>query len=318
MMRRALLTAAAAGLAAPALAQGDAAAGRTVRLIVPFPPGGGTDILARVLAARLGEGLGQSVVVENRAGASGAIGTAAVARARPDGTTLLFTSSPAIVVLPALQPPPPYDPERDLMPVATLARQAILFIVPAASPWHTLDDLLAAARARPLTYGTPGAGTDPHLAGLALAEAGGVPLTHVPYRGGGPALTAMLAGEVDFLPALTGVARPVLEDRRARALATTNPARHAEWPEVPTTAQLGFARVDLVPWWGLFAPAGLDPAVARRVAEATAAVAQEAEWRRRLDALAIEPALLDGPATAAEVVRQIADWKIRLAGRTLE
>jgi tripartite-type tricarboxylate transporter receptor subunit TctC len=316
MMRRALLAAAAAGLAAPALAQGDA--GRTVRLIVPFPPGGGTDILARVLATRLGELLGGPVVVENRAGASGAIGTAAVARARPDGTTLLFTSSPAIVVLPALQPPPPYDPERDLVPVATLARQAILFIVPAASPWRSLDDLFAAARARPLTYGTPGAGTDPHLAGLALSEAGGVRLTHVPYRGGGPALTAMLAGEVDFLPALTGVARPVLEDRRARALATTNAARHPEWPEVPTAAELGFPRVDLVPWWGLFAPAGLEPAAARRIAEATATIAREADWRRRLDALAIEPALLDGPATAAEVTRQIADWKARLAGRALE
>ena len=317
--RRALLAGVGIALASPAArAQSEPFPNRPIRLIVPFAPGGGTDLLARVLADRLGTLLGGTVVVENRAGASGAIGTNAVARARPDGHTLVFTSSPALVVLPALQPPPPYDAERDLTPLATLARQAILFVVPAASPHRTLRDLLAAAATRAPTYGTPGAGTDPHLAGIALSDAAGVPMTHVPYRGGGPALNALLTGEVDFLPALTGVAGPMLRDGRGRALATTNARRHADLPDVPTTAELGFPAVDLVPWWGLLAPAALDPVAAGRLNEAVVTIARDPEWLRRLDTLAIEPAALDGPATAAEITRQPGGWRARLAGRTLE
>lgn len=320
--RRALLLGSIAAAGGAARAQVPAGAepypSRPIRLVVPFAPGGGTDLIARLLAVRLGDLLGGSVVVENRAGASGAIGTAAVARARPDGYTLLFTSSPAIVVLPALQPPPPYDAERDLAPIATLARQAILFIVPAASPYRNLSDLVAAAGSRALPYGTPGAGTDPHLAGLALADAARVTMTHVPYRGGGPALNALMTGEVAFLPALTGVARPLLEDGRARALATTNATRHADLPDVPTTAELGFPTVDLVPWWGLFAPAGLEDTLARRIAEATAAMTRDDAWTRRLESLSVEPVILDGPGTAREISRQTASWHARLDGRSLE
>ena len=317
--RRALLLGVAAtATARAARAQAEPYPSRPIRLVVPFAPGGGTDLIARLLAARLGDLLGGAMVVENRAGASGAVGTAAVARSRPDGYTLLFTSSPAVVVLPALQPPPPYDAERDLVPLATLARQAILFVVPAASPYRTLADLVAAARSRPLPYGTPGAGTDPHLAGLALADAAGVTLNHVPYRGGGPALNALLTGEVAFLPALTGVAKPLLDDGRARALATTNARRHANLPEVPTTAELGFPTVDLVPWWGLFAPSGLDPAAAHRLSEAIDAMTRDATWRERLEALSVDPVTLNGPATSREINRQIAAWRLRLAGRVLE
>lgn len=270
------------------------------------------------MAQKFGEWMGQPVVVENRAGAAGAIGTQIVARARPDGATLLFTSSPAIVVLPAMQPPPPYDPERELMPIATLARQAILFVVPAASPHGDLASLLRAATRQPLTYGTPGIATDPHLAAEVLRQVTGGTLTHVPYRGGGPALTALLSGEVDFLPALTGVAKPLLNERRLRALATTSATRLADFPDVPTTAELGLAEVDLVPWWALFAPAGLEPAVARLLTEQAQRLARDPDWLRRLDALAIEPAALDGTATAAAISQQIAGWRQRLVGLTLQ
>ncbi|WP_052401297.1 Bug family tripartite tricarboxylate transporter substrate binding protein [Muricoccus aerilatus] len=313
-----LLGSLAAGAAGAARAQPDPYPSRPIRLVVPFAPGGGTDLIARILAVRLGEILGGSVVVENRAGASGAIGTAAVARARGDGYTLLFTSSPAIVVLPALQPPPPYDPERDLTPIATIARQAILFVVPAASPYRRLEDLVAAARSSALPYGTPGAGTDPHLAGLALADAAKVMLTHVPYRGGGPALNGLLTGEVAFLPALTGVARPLLEDGRARALATTNPQRHADLPDVPTTEELGYPSVDLVPWWGLFAPPNLDAPAAQRLATAAAETGRDPAWSARLEALSVEPVTFDAARTAGEIARQIASWHTRLAGRSID
>ncbi|WP_198379179.1 tripartite tricarboxylate transporter substrate binding protein [Roseomonas sp. KE2513] len=313
-----LLGGLAAGVAGAARAQPEPYPSRPIRLVVPFAPGGGTDLIARILAVRLGEILGGSVVVENRAGASGAIGTAAVARSKPDGYALLFTSSPAIVVLPALQPPPPYDPERDLTPIATIARQAILFVVPAASPHKTLQDLVAAAAATALPYGTPGAGTDPHLAGLALADAARVALTHVPYRGGGPALNGLMTGEVAFLPALTGVAKPLLEDGRARALATTSPHRHTDLPDVPTTTELGFPSVDLVPWWGLFAPPGLDAAAVQRLAAATAELGRDPTWSSRLEKLSVEPISFDALRTAQEVSGQIASWRTRLAGRSID
>jgi len=319
MTRRGMLAMAlASGLAAPALAQSSDFPNRPLRLVVPFPPGGGTDVLARIMAQKFGEWMGQPMVVENRAGAAGAIGTQLVARARPDGTTLLFTSSPAIVVLPAMQPPPPYDPERELTPIATLARQPILFVVRADAPYADLAALLRAAAGAGLTYGTPGIATDPHLAAEVLRQVTSATFTHVPYRGGGPALTALLAGEVDFLPALTGVAKPLLQERRLRALATTSATRLADFPDVPTTAELGLPAVDLVPWWALFAPAGLEPPVARILAEQAQRLARDTDWLRRLDQLAIEPVNLDGPTTALAVTQQIAGWRQRLVGLALQ
>ncbi len=311
--RRALLLTA---LATPALAQGFP--DRPIRLVVPFAPGGGTDILARVLAQKLGDWLGQPMVVENRTGAAGAIGLVAVARARPDGHTLLFTSSPSIVVLPAMTPPPGYDPERELHPIATLARQPMLFVVAANSPHRTLADLVAAGRERELSFGSPGVGTDPHLVAEVLARATGARFQHVPYRGGAPAIAAVLAGEIQFNAALTVVAKPLLADGRIRALAITSASRSADFPDVPTVAELGWPEVTMVPWWGLFAPAGLDGAAAERLGAATARLAQDAEWQQRLQSLAIEPANLDTAATRAGIARELAAWRQRLPGMALQ
>jgi tripartite-type tricarboxylate transporter receptor subunit TctC len=311
--RRALLLTA---LAAPAIAQGFP--DRPVRLVVPFPPGGGTDILARVMAQKLGEWLGQPMVVENRAGAGGAIGLIAVARARPDGHTLLFTSSPSIVVLPAMNPPPGYDPERDLHPIATLARQPMLFVVAASAPYRTLADLVAAGRQRELSFGSPGVGTDPHLVAEVLGRATGARFQHVPYRGGAPAIQAVLAGEIQFNAALTAVAKPLLADGRIRALAITSAERGADFPAVPTVAELGWPEVTMVPWWGLFAPAGLEDAAARRLNEAVARLSQDPEWLQRLQALAIDAAHLDTAQTRAEIASQLAGWRARLPGMALQ
>lgn len=310
LTRRATLGAALASLAAPAVAQEFPA--RPLRLLVPFPPGGGTDVLARVMAARFGEWLGQSVVVENRGGAGGAIGTQAVARSPGDAHLLLFTSSPPVVVLPASPQPPGYDPERELTPVATLARQAILFVVRAESPHRDLASLIRAAGGAGLSYGTPGVGTDPHLAAEVLRQTTGANFVHVPYRGGGPAMTAVLAGEVEFNPALTGVAKPLIAQGRLRALAVTSPQRLADFPDVPTTAELGMPEVDLVPWWALFAPPGIPAAVAQRLSAEARRLSQDPEWLRRLASLAIEPFYLDGAATAAAISAQLAGWRQRL------
>jgi tripartite-type tricarboxylate transporter receptor subunit TctC len=310
LSRRAALGAAAAAWALPAAAQDFPA--RPLRLMVPFPPGGGTDVLARVMAARFGEWLGQSVVVENRGGAGGAIGTLAVARAPGDAHLLLFTSSPPIVVLPASPQPPGYDPERELTPIATLARQAILFVVRTESPHRDLASLLRAAGGQGLSYGSPGVGTDPHLAAEVLRQASGAQFVHVPYRGGGPAMTAVLSGEVEFNPALTGVAKPLIAQGRLRALAVTSPQRLADFPDVPTTTELGMPEVDLVPWWALFGPPGLPSAAVQRLSAEARRLSQDPEWLRRLESLAIEPFYLDGAATGAAITAQLAGWRQRL------
>lgn len=308
--RRAALALGGAALAMPAGAQEFPS--RPLRLIVPFPPGGGTDVLARVIGARFGEWLGQSVVVENRGGAGGAIGTQAVVRSPGDSHLLLFTSNPPIVVLPASPQPPGYDPEREITPIATLARQAILFVVRAESPHRDLASLIRAAGGQGLSYSTPGVGTDPHLAAEVLRQTTGANFVHVPYRGGGPAMTAVLAGEVEFNPALTGVAKPLIAQGRLRALAVTAPQRLADFPDVPTTAELGMPQVDLVPWWALFAPPGVPAPVVQRLSAEARRLSQDAEWLRRLETLAIEPFYLDGAATAAAISAQLAGWRQRL------
>jgi tripartite-type tricarboxylate transporter receptor subunit TctC len=265
-----------------------------------------------VMAARFGGWLGQSVVVENRGGAGGAIGTQAVARSAGDPHLLLFTSNPPIVVLPASPQPPGYDPERDITPIATLARQAIVFVVRTESPHRDLASLMRSAGAQGLSYSSPGVGTDPHLAAEVLRQTTGANLVHVPYRGGGPAMAAVLSGEVQFNPALTGVAKPLVTQGRLRALATTAPQRLADFPDVPTTAELGMPEVDLVPWWALFAPSGLPAGVVQRLSAEARRLSQDPEWLRRLESLAIEPFYLDGPATAAAISTQLAGWRQRL------
>jgi tripartite-type tricarboxylate transporter receptor subunit TctC len=199
-----------------------------------------------------------------------------------------------------------------------IARQPMLFVVAAASPYRDLAALIRAGREAPLSFGSPGVGTDPHLAGELLAQAGNTRFTHVPYRGGAPAITALLAGEIAFNPALTAVAKPLLADGRVRALAITSAERSRDFPEVPTVAELGLPEVTLVPWWGLFAPPGLEANTLRRLSELTARLARDPEWLRRLEAMAVEPAALDEAATRAAIARELAGWRQRLPGINLQ
>ena len=280
--RRAILLAPlAAPLATPALAQ--AFPERTVRYIVPFTPAGLTDIMARILANRLGDVWQRPVVVENRAGGNAMIGADAVARAAPDGHTLLaITLTHAVNA--TLFPNAPYDLLRDLSIVSVLGSLPLLVVVNNASPIRSLEELAAAARIRTLNAGSSGNGSPPHL-GLELfriaARAGGN-VTHVPYRGGAPGVTDLVAGNLDFMVSNLPECIAQVQGGRLRALATTGGARHRTLPDVPTVAELGMAALAMTNWTAMMLPSATPAAIQRQIEAATLGVLAEADTARRV------------------------------------
>ncbi len=271
--RRALF---AAALASPALAQ--SWPGRGLRIIVPFPPGGSTDTLARRLAERLSVTLGQSVVVENRPGAGGVTGADFVAKSTPDGLTLLMGVTGSNAIAGSLYPNLPYDPVRSFAPVSRLVSAPLVLVVNPAVPAQDVAGYIAAARAAPgaMTFATPGNGTSMHLTGVMFAGVAGVELTHVPYRGSAQALTDLVSGQVRSSFADLLVVLPQIRAGAIRPLAVTSPRRHPLLPEVPTMAEAGLAGFEAASWQGLFAPAGTPAAILERLhAEVAAAMATE-------------------------------------------
>ncbi|MFC7542526.1 tripartite tricarboxylate transporter substrate-binding protein [Siccirubricoccus deserti] len=233
---------------------------RPIRLIVPYSPGGATDILSRLLAPRLSESLEQPVVVENRAGGNSIVGTEAALRAAPDGQTLGMIDL-AFVVNPAMYATLPYDAQRDAAPVGLVASAAQVLLLHPAVPARNLVELVALARARPgqLSFGSAGAGTAVRIAGEQLRIAAGLDILHVPYRGGGETLAAVTSGEVSMIFSGQAQAKQLADAGRARPLAITGARRGRRMPEVPSFAEAGFAGVDVVTINGLIAPAGTLP-----------------------------------------------------------
>ncbi|MBX9700646.1 MAG: tripartite tricarboxylate transporter substrate binding protein [Acetobacteraceae bacterium] len=313
--RRAL----AALLATPTLARAQAAwPERPVRLVVPFAPGGPTDIVARGIAERLHETWRQPVVVENRPGAGSAIGTEIVARAAPDGTTLLVAAS-AHVMNPPVMARLPYDPIRDFTPVVNLAFHPMVLAVHASVPVQDVPGFIAAARARPggLTMVSSGVGTSSHLVTAFFAGAAGIELTHVPFNGAAPAQAAILSGQVQagFLNATIGVA-PVRAGQ-LRGLAVTDTKRWRDLPEVPAMPELGFPQILAGSWYGVLAPAGLPVAVRDRIAADMAAALRQPALRARIMAAGLDPLEDVGPqAFAAQLAAELATWTrvVREAG----
>jgi tripartite-type tricarboxylate transporter receptor subunit TctC len=310
--RAALLLAALLALAAAsgAAAQPAPWPERAVTLLVCFPPGGSTDVAARLLAPPMSEALGRPVVVENRPGAGGNIGIGAVARAQPDGHTLLVCSS-AFVVNPSLYGRVPYDPVRDFAPVSTLGASTNLFAVRAASPFRSLPEVLAAARANPdrMNYASSGVGTTPHLAGEVLKLRAGVAMQHIVFAGAGPATQAALAGTVEMLVANQGSIEPLLRSGQLRPLAQTGAARAADMPEVPTLAELGFPGHESDTFIGLWAPAATPPPVLARLAATVLDALRRPEVVERLR-LAGLPVVADGPdGLRARVAREVPLWR---------
>ncbi|WP_431280554.1 Bug family tripartite tricarboxylate transporter substrate binding protein [Humitalea sp. 24SJ18S-53] len=314
-------------LTTPALAQGSFPT-RPIRLIVPFPPAGTTDIAARILAERLQARLGQAVTVENRPGAGGNIGSDVVAKAEPDGYTLLMqTVSSGAINYGLYGARMPYRPE-ELAAVGLMLRVPNAIFVTNALPVRTLGELVAYAKANPgkLNIGSSGAGTSLHMTGELLKLEAGIDMTHVPFRGAGPMLAENIAGRVevgvDNLPSVIGHIR----DGRLRALAVTTATRSPALPDVPTTAEAGFPGVEATAWFGVQAPARTPPAVIERLGTAIDLIVKEPEAAARIaDLGGMPPALTpDGgtsPATFEAFTRaEIAKWGaiVRRSGATAD
>ena len=242
---------------------------RPIRLIVPFPPGGGTDVISREIAAKLGTAANWTLVVDNRPGAGGNIGLEAVAKAAPDGFTVGMGQAANLAINPALYPRMPYDPLRDFVLVTTVASQPSVLVVAKGAPWRTVAELVAAAKAKRggLTAGNAGNGTVGHLAGEMFAHRAGVEFVSVPYRGAGPVVTDLLAGRVDLFFANPLAVKGALESGDLRAIAVTSAARMRRLPDVPTIAESGYEGFEAVNWTGLVAPARTPAPIVTRLNE---------------------------------------------------
>ncbi|WP_270938578.1 Bug family tripartite tricarboxylate transporter substrate binding protein [Falsiroseomonas oryzae] len=307
--RRALLGTAFATLAAPALRAQGAWPSGPIRIVAPFPPGGSTDALARLLQPHLTQALGVPVVVENRAGASGALGTAAVARSAPDGNTwvLVFDTH---AVNPALIPNMGFDTERDLTPLLLFGTAPMVLTKHRTRPWASFAEMAAAAKARPdtITYGTIGNGSLAHLTMALVGKAAGIQLVHVPYRGGGPLATAAVAGEVD-LPIATRPAIGAHIDSGALVpLAQTGATRSPSMPGIPTLAESGVAGVDARAFWGFLGPANLPPAIKQRMEAELRSALEKPELRARVVGLGLDLDPQGEAGFAQFLATQIATW----------
>ncbi len=271
---------------------------KPVRLVVPFAPGGGTDIVARTLGTRLAQELGQPVIVENKPGAGTIIGSDVVARSAPDGYTVLVATF-AHAVNPSLQPKLPYATDKAFAPVILVSRGPNVLVVRADSPYRSVKDVVAAAKASPgkVTYASQGVGTSAHLAGEMLANLAKVQLTHIPYKGAGPALTDLLGGQVDMMFGTAAAVATYIESGRMRAIAVTSTGASPSFRGVPPVAEVapGYA---VESWYGLYVPAGTPPEIVARLNAAARKAAQSPEVTKKMEqeglsVVAGEPAELD-------------------------
>jgi tripartite-type tricarboxylate transporter receptor subunit TctC len=327
MMRRRTLSVGlpallAAPFARPALAQG---AGdypnRPIRMIVGFAAGGGTDITARTLQPKLQQALGGTIVIENRPGAGGNVATELVVRAAPDGYTLLMGTIAALAINPTLYRNLSFNPQTDLAPISQSGSILNVLVVPTDRPWQSLAELVAAAKARPdtINYGSSGIGGAGHLAGALLDQMAGIKTVHVSYRGGGPMMTDLLGGKVDYAFATAPTAIPHIEAGRLRALGVPTAVRSTLLPQVPTVAE-SLPGYEVGNWYALVGPRGLPQPIVDKLAGAMRSTLEDAEVRRHLATHGVEPT----PSTPAELARFIRDetakWApiIRASGATVE
>lgn len=282
---------------------------KPIKLVVPFAPGGGADLIARTLAVEMSKELGQSVFVENRPGAGTIIGSDVVAKSAPDGYTLLV-SSIAHSVNPSLMEKLPFSTEKDFTPVSMVVRSPNVLVVRADSPYKSVKDIIDAAKARPnqLTYASPGNGTSSHLAGALFADLAKVQLQHVTYKGSAPALTDLLGGQTDILFGTSGSVGPFIDNGKLRALAATSATRSSAYPNVPTMVEAGVPGYVSEGWYGLHAPAGTPASVIEKLNAATRKAAQSEAFKSKL----VHEGMVTQTGTPAEyetfVRAEIARW----------
>lgn len=318
MIPRRALIASPLVLAAPPVVAQDFPS-KPLRVVVPFAAGGGADIVARLVAPRLAEALGQPVVVENRAGAGGNIGAEAVARAPGDGHTLLLTSS-AFAINPSLYSRIPYHPVRDFRPITRPALMPNILVVPASLPVRNVQELVEHAKSQPLSYASAGIGTGTHLAGEMFKLQARVEMVHVPYRGGGAVIADLLAGRVALTFATLPSVIEFVQDGRLRALAVTTAERWPGLPDVPTMQQLGFTEFEISTWIGLLAPAGTPDRVVDQMHREVVRIIRLPEIRERFTTLGMVT-VGDTPAQFASYIGselQLYERLVKVSGASLD
>jgi tripartite-type tricarboxylate transporter receptor subunit TctC len=304
-----------APLATQAQAQTQGWPSSNLRIIVAYPPGGSTDAMMRLVQPTLQDRLGTTIIIENRAGASGSVGTGWVAKSPPDGITWLavFDNHAANpFVLPSL----PYDTEKDLDPVLLIGTAPYLIATARAKPFNTLADIIAAAKEKPgtISYASVGSGSVGHLAMALLAQRAGVTLVHVPYRGGGPAMTDALGGHVDLLVGSTALSMPQVNTGGLRAIAQTGKERNPFLTKVPTVSESGYPDFEAYAWWGIFAPAGTPKPIIERFGNEMAACLREERVAKQLTETQQVSLTLGGP----EVLRQFVANQMKVWGKVVK
>jgi len=307
-----------AALTPPAPAQTpDAWPSKPIRFILPFPPGGPTDILGRIVADRLTANLGQPVVIENRGGAGGNVGAEAAAKSAPDGYTILLVSNP-LAISPSLYTKLNYDPQKDFAPISLLATVPNVMVTNPSVPAQTLQEFIALAKSKPgaMNFGSGGAGTSNHAAGELFNIVAGVKLVHVPYKGVNLAMNDVLAGQIHLVVIGVPAAGPHIKAGRLRALAVIAPQRLRALPDVPTVAEAGLPNFEVTTWYGVLAPAGTPKAIVGRLNAELGRIMHSPELKDRLAAMATEPATGTPEEFADFIKRETAKWGevVRQAG----
>jgi tripartite-type tricarboxylate transporter receptor subunit TctC len=280
---------------------------RPVTLVIPFPPGGATDVNGRVIAQRLGKELGQPVVIENRGGAGTVIGASYVSKAAPDGYTLLISSGTTFTVNPAIRPNLPYDPVKGFEPIGLAGRVGLILLANSEVPVQTVKQFVDYVKASPgkYSYASFGTGTTSQFAGETILHAAGLKMTHVPYKGSAPAMTDLMGGQVPFSIDTVSAAIPQLKSGKIKAIAVTTAKRSTLLPDVPTMAESGYPEINTDSWLALAAPKGLPPDVKARLEKALAATMADPDTRAKLAAQGLEPGYSNSAAVSELIAKEL-------------
>jgi tripartite-type tricarboxylate transporter receptor subunit TctC len=308
-------------LAGPLVQAQPAYPSKPITLIVPFPPGGPTDLVARVLAQKMGEQMGQQIIVDNRGGANGNIGSALVAKAQPDGYTVLYNTS-SIALSPSLYKSLSYDVQRDLAPVGLTATVPLGLVVHPSLPVNNVKEFVAYAKANPgkLSYGSAGSGNITHLGAFQLLQANGIDAMHVPYKGSAPADADLVSGQIQFMTDTVNSVASFVRDKRMRLLAVTTPKRIELFPDVPTLAEAGFPGLEASAWQGLMVPAKTPEPVIKRINEEMSKALQNPDVQKKLAAQGAIPLGSTPAEYGAYVKSELARWSkiVKQTGVTLD
>jgi tripartite-type tricarboxylate transporter receptor subunit TctC len=304
---------------ASALALAQAYPSKPIRVIVPYALGGGLDTVGRPVVQKLSEAFGQPVILENRPGGGTTIGTGAVAKARPDGYTLLLTLS-ALAIGPSLYPQLPYDPVKDFAPVSWVATSSYILAAHPSVPVRSVKELVALAKVRPgaVSYSSPGLGTDPHMAMELFQSLARVSMNHIPYNGGGPAATAAMGGHVDVLFLPTSVGTPFVQAGRLRGIAVSTPRRSSLMPDLPTVAEAGVPGFAAEAWSGILAPAGSPPDVIAKLNANITRIVHTPEVKSLLASRMVDPVGSSAEQFGERLRSDVAKWKKLVAERGIK